>query len=557
MAKSSKEFLANIAALAETLRRQIDAGDDGWDLAPEAIAERRRRVLDEVQGYRFFRETYFPHYGTAEPGAMHRYLFERLPEIGRSPAGQRDAIAAPRGESKSVLVSVVFVLWCLITERKHYPMIGSDAFPQAAVQLEAVKAELAFNPRLASDFPDKVGRGRVWQVGVILTADERKVEAIGLDQRILGRRHGPYRPDLIVLDDIENADNVLSLAQRDKLERKVKADVLSLGPPDDSMDVLMVGSVKHPNAVLRRFLRNPLWRGKVFGSILRWPDRMDLWDRFEQLLLTAENPDAGVAAATAMYHANRRAMDAGAIVCWPAMRPLAALMIKRAREGHAAFDSEQQNDPVSGEYAPFADCITYWTERNPRWVFYGACDPSLGRSNVSGDPSAIIVGGFDRDTGILDVLHADIRRRAPHRIIAHVIEAHATFGCLVWGFEAVQFQEFARQELVKQSAAAGMPVPARGLTPIADKDLRIESLQPHMANGLIRLHSSQTTLIEQLRHYPDADHKDGPDALQMLWMLAITGGVAAGAQVKDTRARSADYFERAARQAVRMFARRR
>lgn len=97
------------------------------------------------------------------------------------------------------------------------------------------------------------------------------------------------------------------------------------------------------------------------------------------------------------------------------------------------------------------------------------------------------------------------------------------YRCLVWGVEAVQFQEFLRTELVKRSAKAGCPVPARAITPHADKLLRIESLQPHMANGLIRLHPSQTVLEQQLRHFPAADHDDGPDALHMLWMLATTG----------------------------------
>ncbi len=51
--------------------------------------------------------------------------------------------------------------------------------------------------------------------------------------------------------------------------------------------------------------------------------------------------------------------------------------------------------------------------------------------------------------------------------------------------------------------------------------LRIESLQPHIANGLILLHNSQSTLISQLRHFPKADHDDGPDALEMLWKNAV------------------------------------
>jgi predicted phage terminase large subunit-like protein len=93
----------------------------------------------------------------------------------------------------------------------------------------------------------------------------------------------------------------------------------------------------------------------------------------------------------------------------------------------------------------------------------------------------------------------------------------------VWGIEAVQFQEFLRTELVKRSARVGVPVPARALIPHADKMLRIESMQPHVVNGLIRLHPSQKVLLQQLRHFPKADHDDGPDALQMLWMLAVSG----------------------------------
>lgn len=30
-------------------------------------------------------------------------------------------------------------------------------------------------------------------------------------------------------------------------------------------------------------------------------------------------------------------------------------------------------------------------------------------------------------------------------------------------------------------------------------------------------------LYEQLRHWPEADHDDGPDALHMLFMLAYSG----------------------------------
>ncbi|BDR09906.1 phage terminase large subunit [Comamonas thiooxydans] len=554
MAKNSKDFLAGLTALADDLRKQIDANLDGWDTNPAAIAERRRKVCDPVNGYEYWDRNYFPHYGRAEPSELHKYLYKRLPEIVNTAAGQRDAIAAPRGEAKSTKISMSFVSWCLVTGAKWYAIIVMDAFEQAAEMLEAIKAELEANPRIANDFPEACGQGRVWRAGVIVTANGRKVEAFGSSKKIRGRRHGAHRPDLAICDDIENDENVNTPAQRDKLQSFVTKSVLSLGPPDDSMDAILVGTVLHYDSVLARFLKNPLWNRKVFKAIIQWPERMDLWEQFEGFLLNADTPQEGEAAAMALYREHQAEMEKGSKVSWPALRPLVKLMIRRAREGHSAFDSEQQNDPTAGEDAPFANSIRFWVNRLAEWVFYGACDPSLGRAGNSRDPSAIGVGGYNRETGIMDVVEAAIRKRVPDRIISDVIEMQREYCCVVWGFESVQFQEFLRTELVKRSAQQGVPVPARPLLPISDKLLRIESLQPHMHNGLIRLHSSQTTLIDQFRHFPKADHDDGPDMVQMLYMLAVTGGIAAATQGGNNH-QVQTARERYARQASRMFRR--
>ncbi|MBS3021396.1 hypothetical protein DJFAAGMI_04168 [Comamonas sp. PE63] len=554
MAKNSKDFLAGLTALADDLRKQIDANLDGWDTNPAAIAERRRKVCDPVNGYEYWDRNYFPHYGRAEPSELHKYLYKRLPEIVNTAAGQRDAIAAPRGEAKSTKISMSFVSWCLVTGAKWYAIIVMDAFEQAAEMLEAIKAELEANPRIANDFPEACGQGRVWRAGVIVTANGRKVEAFGSSKKIRGRRHGAHRPDLAICDDIENDENVNTPAQRDKLQAFVTKSVLSLGPPDDSMDAILVGTVLHYDSVLARFLKNPLWNRKVFKAIIQWPERMDLWEQFEGFLLNADTPQEGEAAAMALYREHQAEMEKGSKVSWPALRPLVKLMIRRAREGHSAFDSEQQNDPTAGEDAPFANSIRFWVNRLAEWVFYGACDPSLGRAGNSRDPSAIGVGGYNRETGIMDVVEAAIRKRVPDRIISDVIEMQREYCCVVWGFESVQFQEFLRTELVKRSAQQGIPVPARPLLPISDKLLRIESLQPHMHNGLIRVHSSQTTLIDQFRHFPKADHDDGPDMVQMLYMLAVTGGIAAATQGGNNH-QVQTARERYARQASRMFRR--
>lgn len=512
---SRRAFLEEIGKLAQQFRVQIEAEVDGFDPDPAALTARREQAM---QDYRFFARTYFPHYVKKGEAKLHSYLYKRLPEIVDNGIGDHEAIAAPRGNAKSTLVTQIFVLWCIVTGRKHYPLIIMDAMDQAVTMLEAIKAELAFNPRLAMDFPEASGGGRVWQVGTIITANDCKVQAFGSGKRMRGLRHGPHRPDLVIGDDLENDENVRSPDQRDKLENWLKKTVLSLGPADDTMDVIIIGTILHYDSVLARLLKNPLWSSIKFRSIERWPDNMHLWDKWEEALL-----NLGQETADAFYQAHKLEMEVGSQVCWPDGQPLYKLMVKRARDGRAAFDSEQQNDPVSGDDAPFANCIQFWVNRLAEWRFYGACDPSLGKAGASRDPSAIGIGGYNRVTGILDVVEAQIKKRLPDKIIEDIIAMQAEYKCILWVIETIQFQEFLRTELVKRSAARGIPVPARAVQPHTDKLLRIETLQPHMANGLIRLHTSQTTLIDQFRHFPKADHDDGPDMVHMLWMAAVSG----------------------------------
>lgn len=516
---SRRAFLDEVARYAGEFRQLIEAEVAGFDPDPAASVARRERAWHDFE---FFARTYFPHYVKRANSRLHDYLYKRLPEIADSPQSETDGIAAPRGEAKSTLTSQIFVIWCVVTERKWYPMIGMDAFDQAAIMLEAIKAELEANPRLAMDFPGATGAGRVWQAGVIVTRNDRKIEAVGSGKRIRGRRHGPHRPDLFVGDDLENDENVRTPEQRDKLQAWLTRAVLKLGAAGEKFDCIVIGTILHYDSVLARLQKNPLWRSAKFKAVMRWPDDMALWDAWENLLLSA-----GDAAAAALYEKHRDEMDAGAEVSWPAGRPFVELMKIRARDGHASFDSEMQNDPLSDDDAPFAKAIQFWVNRLREWIFIGACDPSLGKHGASRDPSALLVGGLNRETGILDVVEALIRKRLPDRIIEDVIALQSQYRCLLWAIEVVQFQEFLKTELVKRSAARGIPVPARGVTPHADKLLRIESLQPHMVNGLIRLHPSQTTLIDQLRHFPKADHDDGPDALHMLW--AIAQSIPAGA----------------------------
>lgn len=541
-AVSQKDFRKKLAEMASDFARTIELSVEAFSSDPAAKAARIRRVNNHGEdGFRFFMETYLPHYVRGEASLFHEAVFARVPEIMSAEQGLREMFIAPRGSSKSTHLSLGLALYRIILRKTRYTIEVCDVYAQAALLIEAIKAELTTNPRLRSDFPDACGQGRVWREAEIVTRQDIRIEGVGAGQKLRGRRHGPYRPDTLFFDDIENDEAVRSPEQRDKLESWINKAALKVGPPDGSMHVIWVGTVLHWDAVLVRAAKKPAWRVTRFQAIMKWPDRMDLWDQFEEIYQNAEidedgNEIGGRTGALAFHALHQAEMDAGAVVNWPSVQPLPWLMLERAGS-HDAFATEYQNQPMS-EGNPFAKLV-FWNQRVREWIFFGAIDPSLGKNGKGRDPSAILVGGYDRLSGRMDVVEASIRRRLPDLIISDTIAIQREYRALLWFVEAVQFQEFLRTTLMTEAARQGVGISAVPIIPIGDKNLRIERLQPPVKAGLIRFNADHVTLIEQLQQWPNAAHDDGPDCLDMLYQNALVyagGGGGSHGQIQTAGA---------------------
>lgn len=519
---TTKDFKEAIAEMAEDLSRWVELSVSAFPADPIARRGRLAKVADPETGFQFFMETYLPHYVRGDHSLFHQEIFRRCPQILASKKGVRDLFVAPRGSSKSTHLSLGFALYCIVRSLKRYVLEVCDVYSQAALLIEALKAELTTNPRLQYDFPEAFGEGRVWREGEFVTRTNIRVEGLGALQKIRGRRHGPYRPDLMFFDDLENDENVRSPDQRKKLENWINRAALKVGPPDGTLDVVWVGTILHFDAVLVRASKSPVWRTTEFQAVVKWPDRTDLWDAFEEVFT-----NDGEVAARAYYEANKAEMDEGAVVNWPSVQPLIFLMFERAGS-HDAFQTEYQNKPIS-EGNPFGKLI-FWNRKLPNLIYFGACDPSLGKHGKGRDPSAILIGGMDRLTGKMDVVEASIRKRLPDVIISDIIAMQREYRAVLWFIEAVQFQEFLRTSLMAEAVRKGVALSAIPIIPSADKMLRIERLQPPVTAGMIRLHPTQQTLIDQLQQWPNADHDDGPDCLDMLWQNVVhySGGASAG-----------------------------
>lgn len=510
------------------LRREFAAGH------PTTGPEGLRRKLGAID-MEFFGRAYFPHYFSRPSPEFHRELDAiwqqgvlkgRYPltaadtkTISRLP-GVRRAVAAPRGHAKSTNLTFKGTMHSTLYGYKHYPIIISDSSEQAEGFLDNIRVEFEENTAILEDFGPLAGS--VWRSNVLVTKTNIKIEAIGSGKKIRGRKHRNWRPDLIILDDVENDENVRTPEQRKKLKDWFDKAVSKCG--DDYTDIVYIGTLLHYDSLLAKTLANPAYRSIKYKAVIRFSQADDLWQQWETIFTDLSNDDRE-ADALAFFQAHKTAMLEGTQVLWEEKLSYYDLMVMRVSEGEASFNSEEQNKPINPDDCLFMEeWFDYYNEAevnfgDPAFDFFGFIDPSLGKTKRS-DFSAIVTLAKHKGSGYMYVVDADIERRHPDRIIADVLAKErwlrASFGhgYRKLGAETNQFQWFLKEELAKASAKAGLYLPIEEVQQTSDKVMRVQTLQPDVKNKYIKFNRRHKRLLEQLTQFPMGAHDDGPDALE-------------------------------------------
>lgn len=443
--------------------------------------------------------------------------------------GSRQVVAAPRGHAKSTNFTFKDSLHAILYAYKHYILILSDSSEQAEGFLDDIKTELEDNANIIMDFGSLKG-DKAWRTGVILTKTDIKAEAIGSGKKVRGRRHRNWRPDLIVLDDIENDENVNTPEQRRKLKNWFDKAVSKAG--DTYTDIMYIGTILHYDSLLNNVLQNPRYKTKKYRAVISEAVNTKLWDEWESIYTNLFNENHEEDART-FYEAHEEEMLLGAEVLWEEKLSYYDLMEIKVSEGTASFNSELQNDPIDPESATFnPEWFDYYEPElmdfsSPEFVFVGANDPSLGKNKKS-DTSSIINLALSTKTGYMYVVDASVEKRKPDVIIEDVFEMNRRLkrdckkGFYKFGVEVVQFQYFFKEVMAAKSAEEGEYIPIEEIQSTVNKVLRIESLQPVIKNKYLKFNREHKTLLKQLQEFPMGKNDDAPDGLQMAVQLAQT-----------------------------------
>jgi predicted phage terminase large subunit-like protein len=497
---------------------------------PEDKTAQKERIERSLKDLRYFGEIYFPHYVTAPCSELHKYLCNKYSKMIfqaiATGIGDKGADAAPRGNAKSVWMALILPLWAIAFELRWFVFILSNSGSQAEDLIQFIKAELEVNERLAQDFPKICGKGRIWRMKTLITRNNRKIKGVGMGQAFRGVRHGSHRPDLVIGDDCEDDEAVESPERRKKNEKWVMTKIMKIGQKDTIY--AFEGTILHYDSLLSNLLKKPGWKGKKFKAVIKYSESK-LWEKWENIFvdISIGKEEAGLAA-DKFFAAHKIDMLEGIEVLWPEVEDYYYLMKMRISDGPAYFESEKQNEPINPEDAVFLEeWLVDWEDGDVDLKgipHAGACDPSLGKRNKRGDPSAILGGRMK--TRILYLDCADIEQRRPDKIMTDILAHHERDLFDKLRMETTQFQEFFARQFEQLAHEKGLTINIDDYTPNTDKDLRIIRLQPWIKNGWIRFKKEHRELKRHLIYYRPKNKggpDDGPDCLEMLLGLCEAG----------------------------------
>ena len=452
---------------------------------------------------------------------FHLWLIRKVEDVvlNHSDEETRNVVAAPRGHAKSTLISFAFVIWCICYGYKHFIVIISATGPVAKQFIIDIRNELEFNERIKNDFGE-MKNDDIWNSNEIYTRNKVFLTSKGAGAQMRGMKFNSTRPDLVILDDLETAEQVASPSQNASLKQWFNSDVMPMGCPTCSF--FYIGTVLSYDALLYHMLNDgeySSWVRKTFQAVIKFSDS-PLWAEWETIMTDLSRGDHAYTDAMAFYREHKEEMLAGTEVLWPNQRAdMYEHLMERRIASEEGFASEFQNDPQTENTRTFK---TEWLENN-RYVdcpeikeICIAIDPAIGGKRIN-DYSAIVAVARCADNYFY-VLEADLKKRRPEEIIEDAKEIIAKYYAYKPKIvcETNQMQLFFSSTLQRELVQAGIYLEWIDVyhTNGDSKIARIESLVPHVRQGHIKFKAGQKVLLSQLRNYPKG-HDDGPDCLEM------------------------------------------
>ena len=254
-----------------------------------------RRAVTRESHLMFF-HVYFPKYVKYEIAEFQKDIFR----ITEDQSNKLACIVAFRGSGKSTLVTFSYSLWSILgVQQKKFVLIICKTQAQAKQHMTNLRHELENNKLLRSDLgPFQEETGGEWAMSsIVFKNTNARITIASTDQSIRGIRHHEHRPDVIILDDVEDLNSTKTLEGRNKVFDWFTREIIPLG--DLGTRILLIGNLLHEDSLMMRLKKKILHKelNGVFhwfplvdeDNKCLWPGKFDSPEKIEDLRKNVAN----------------------------------------------------------------------------------------------------------------------------------------------------------------------------------------------------------------------------------------------------------------------------
>ena len=434
---------------------------------------------------------------------IHKPIFQvidrRPGDPGYSPY---KCIIAPRGVGKTSIGAMLVPSIAVLLQRYDYIIVIGHNAGDAVEKTEDLKFELTTNKLVETLYGDI--RTDAWskdEYVVKIGSKFIKIHPRGSGQPVRGRLYHGHRPGLIIVDDLEKAEETETEEQRAKKKTWFYADVLNaidegkrpVAGQVAPWEILVIGTILHHDSLLINLHESPYW-----DSV-----KLEICDdNFES---NAPN-----------FMSNERCREK-------------YQQFKDDNEIYVWF-REYRNNPVpTGEDAAFQPrYFRYYEEsdrdlnRDPNIENIVIIEPSR-TANPTSNPTGIVVVGIDTQKHCFYVRDCLSKRMHIEEMYDQLAERIVRYEASLLAVEITGLHEFIQNPLKQFLAKRGISVPwmdlhARGGgNNEKGKVQRVRSLVDYYRSGVM-YHNPITCdpLEQQLQKYPSSDEWSLMDPLGYL-----------------------------------------
>lgn len=239
---------------------------------------KNRKIRKEItkRSHMMFFSFYFAQYIKFEMAPFQKEMFS----LTENESIKNIYIVSFRGSGKSTIITTSYPLWAMLgIQRKKFIVIIFQTMSQAKLGMSNIRDMLENNSLLKNDLGPFEEESDEWGSSSLVFKDlNSRIKVMSTEQSIRGLRHHEHRPDLIIMDDVQDLSSCKNQDARDKIYDWFKGEVIPAG--DINTRIVMVGNLLHNDSLLMRIKRE-IHENKHEGVFKEYPildeDNKCLW----------------------------------------------------------------------------------------------------------------------------------------------------------------------------------------------------------------------------------------------------------------------------------------